>query len=128
MEGAPEGAVGDLGAHQYPAAIVSGGDAGDSFLATLSASYGCASQVTTMRPITEAYAISVVGSPEHGEHSPARLKRCFGREEDAETPCGELFLNRNLPNRALELKETDPEYRRVILVAPDGHNLPRQGR
>lgn len=113
----PEGAVGDFGAYQSTLAIVSRSGAGDSFLATLSALYENAAPATAMRPITEAYAISLEGNPEIVKTSPARLKLFFGWEEGSATPYGELYLNLDLPNRVLGLNEKDPEYRPAILAA-----------
>jgi hypothetical protein len=111
----PKGAPRGLFDYRAGMALVNAVPVEKAFMETLASLWSLPAPTGGMANFTEVSAISLGGNPERVLHEPISLKIFFGSYENAPIPYAEAYLNLDLPNRSLQLKEKDPHYRGAII-------------
>jgi hypothetical protein len=113
----PRGAPRGVFAYSAALALVNAQPLHRHFLETLARRYELPSPGRGMANFTEVTAITLQGDPERVLDERVSLKLLFGAHEDSPIPYAELYLTIDVPERTVELKEKDPEWREAILEA-----------
>jgi hypothetical protein len=111
----PRGAPRGVFAYSAALALVNAQPLHESFLATLAELYELPAPRGGMANFTEVSAITLQGDPERVLDERVTLKLLFGAHDDSTIPYAELYLTIDVPERLVELKEKDPEWRGAIL-------------
>lgn len=101
--------------HRGTVAFRSAGTESDTLLRVLDEVYATGLRPGHMRAETSFAAISLSGDPSDLSRGESKIKLFF--EAEAEDRYAELFVDIDLGNRALEIREKDPEYRKAIIRA-----------
>jgi hypothetical protein len=123
----PRGAPRGVFAHSAAMAFVNAQPLHRSFLEALAHSYGLPAPAGGMANFTEVSAITLEGDPERVLDERVRLKLLFGAHEDSRIPYAELYLAIDVPERTVELKEKDPDWRAAILESLARGSEPETG-
>jgi hypothetical protein len=110
-EGFPE----DVFAYRSPMALARSVLPGAGLAAGLAALYGLAPPGAEIAEFTGVEAVTLSGKPERILEEKLRLKLFLGGEGTAQSEETELYLNIDVPNRLLMLREKNPAWRQAIL-------------
>lgn len=113
----PRGAPHGVFAYSAAMALINAQPLHRSFLETLARLYRLPAPHVGMANFTEVTAITLQGDPERVLDERVSLKLLFGAHEEAAIPYAELYMTIDVPERTVELKEKDPEWRGAILAA-----------
>jgi hypothetical protein len=113
----PRGAPRGVCAYSGAMALVNAQPLHRNFLETLAELWDVPAPLCGMANFTEVSAVTMQGDPELVFNERVSLKLLFGAPEGSPVPYGELYLTLDVPNRIVEIKEKDPEWRAAIIDA-----------
>ena len=105
----------ELHLHQGAIGMLSDGVSSDALISTMQRAYGQPEKAASFAKTVHATAISLSGDPAKVLTEVCQIKLFFGEDTGKDAPYAEVFLDIDVKNKVVLLKEKDPEYRADLL-------------